>query len=87
MMAKRQTRRTISFRAELFAAMEKHCREHGIAMAAFAEDACRNMLATHGVAMPSHEEAVEYLRTRSKSRPGPKAWKPAQDLPPQIMEL
>lgn len=76
----------MSFRAEVFAAMEMLCRDKGIALAAFTEDAVRNMLAVHGVKVPSHDEAVEYLKTRPASRPGPKPWK-APELPPQIMEF
>lgn len=60
-MARKQTRRSISVRAEVYATLDKACSDNGSSVSAFVEDAVRAKLAAMGVAMVSREEALVYL--------------------------
>lgn len=64
-MARFQSRRAVSFRAEVFVALEDLCRAQGVSLASFVEDAVRNKMAIAGVALPSHADAVARLKARA----------------------
>lgn len=76
-MAKFQSRRAVSFRAEVFVALEELCKAQGVSLAAYVEDAVRNKMAIAGVELPSHEAAVARLKARA----------PRKEVPPSFEDV
>lgn len=67
-MSKKQTRRTISFRAEVFERMRRYCDREGIPMARWAEIVIASDLDARAVEKVDREEAVEAVTANRRSR-------------------
>lgn len=61
-MSKKQTRRSISFRAEVYATAVAHARERGVSVTSFVEAAVVNALNAAGATMLERGEAIERLK-------------------------
>ena len=63
-MSKRQTRRTVSLRAEVYERLRDHCGLHGHAMCALAEEAIMALLDRHGAPKVDRKTALAQLEDR-----------------------
>jgi hypothetical protein len=60
-MAIRQTRRTISLRAQVFATVQQHAAARGVSACSFVEAAITNALTAAGVDIMPRDEALKIL--------------------------
>lgn len=63
-MSKRQTRRSISVKAETYASLGEHCRKHGLSVSGFVETLCTIGLREAGARQVPREEALKLPRRK-----------------------
>lgn len=82
-MSKRQTRSSISYRAEVFERARKHAEASGMTMTAYAEQALVAALDRDGAPMLERADAV---RERTDRRARKATTKPTVDVEPEIRQ-
>ncbi len=60
-MAKRQTRRTVSMTAAVFASARLYCRQKGLPLAGWVESLIKRELRAQGARLLSHKSAIEHI--------------------------
>lgn len=67
-MAKRQTRRSISLRAQVFATVQQHALDRGVSACSFVEAAIVNALTAAGVDVIPRDEALRILAVQAEQK-------------------
>lgn len=63
-MSKKQTRRSISVKAEVYASLDEHCRKHGLSVSGYVETICTIALREAGARQVPREEALKLPRRK-----------------------
>jgi hypothetical protein len=86
-VAKRQTRRSISVRAEVYATLAAHCAFLGCSVSSFVEDAAIAKALNHGARLVPRSEALAHLHGDAARNRSEREAAAVAAMPPSLVEF